>query len=98
MQLNVHHDYPRHARLEERADQLAVLFEDLEPDVVVLNEASPLFEIWLAMGAVLAAPVFASMTAKPIGASASAITSGLPSRAMPNFSIAISSRVSPSQA
>lgn len=28
--------------------------------VVVLNEASPLFEVWLAMGAVLAAPVFAS--------------------------------------
>ncbi len=28
--------------------------------VVVLDEASPLFEIWLAMGAVLAAPVFAS--------------------------------------
>ena len=28
--------------------------------VVVLNEQSPLFEIWLAMGALLAAPVFAS--------------------------------------
>ena len=28
--------------------------------VVVLNEQSPLFEIWLAMGAFLAAPVFAS--------------------------------------
>ena len=28
--------------------------------VVVLNEQSPLFEVWLAMGALLAAPVFAS--------------------------------------
>ena len=50
--------------------------------VVVLNDASPLFEIWLVMGALLAAPVYASsvvaiplMMDRPIGVLAAVLTS-----------------------
>ena len=50
--------------------------------VVVLDDGSPLFELWLAMGAVLAAPVFASSVVaipllldRPVGVLAAVLTS-----------------------
>jgi uncharacterized membrane protein len=50
--------------------------------VVVLNDASPLFEIWLVMGALLAAPVYASSVValpllldRPVGVLAAVLTS-----------------------
>ena len=50
--------------------------------VVVLNDGSPLFEIWLAMGALLAAPVYASSVVaipllldRPVGVLAAVLTS-----------------------
>jgi uncharacterized membrane protein len=50
--------------------------------VVVLNDNTPLFEIWLAMGALLAAPVYASsvvamplMMDRPVGVLAAVLTS-----------------------
>jgi uncharacterized membrane protein len=50
--------------------------------VVVLNEHTPLFEVWLAMGALLAAPVYASsvvamplMMDRPVGVLAAVLTS-----------------------
>ncbi len=50
--------------------------------LVVLNDGSPLFELWLAMGAVLAAPVFASSVVaipllldRPVGVLAAVLTS-----------------------
>ena len=50
--------------------------------VVVLNDGTPLFEVWLAMGALLAAPVYASsvvaiplMMDRPVGLLAAVLTS-----------------------
>lgn len=50
--------------------------------LVVLNDATPLFEVWLAMGALLAAPVYASTVValpllmdRPVGVLAAVLTS-----------------------